>query len=123
MTRDDLLAKLSSDRAARTDELLEATALAPTAERAAAVEALLLLSPEVERREAGWALGGRRREDRLLRAIRAYADGTAKRIFRLSAALDGFPTHELPTGEELSDLLPSDEFKLLPNGMIKRVKI
>ncbi|MEQ9078262.1 MAG: hypothetical protein RLP09_30625 [Sandaracinaceae bacterium] len=120
--RDALLAKLSSDRAVRTDELLEATPLARSAENVAVVEALLLLSPEAERRETGWALAGRRREDRLLRAIREYADGSGKRIFRLSAALEGFPTHELPTADELSDLLPGDEFKLLPNGMIKRVK-
>jgi hypothetical protein len=88
----------------------------------AAMEATLLLSPEVSREGDRWKLMVKGRAAQLLAAIENYADTSGRRIFRLAAALSSLPTSEFPTEEELRDVLASSSgrFALLPNAMIKR---
>ena len=120
------------------DRLLSVLAMAPggmtsasTADRVempadplsiAAVEAVLLLSREVNRDAGRWTLVVKGRSARLLAAIESYADASGKKIFRLASALSSLSVFEHPTEEELRDVLASSNgrFELLPNAMIKR---
>ena len=88
----------------------------------AAIEATMLLSPEISREGDRWKLIVKGRAAQLLAAIENYADASGKRIFRLAAALSILPTSEFPTEQELRDALASSNgrFALLPNTMIKR---
>jgi len=88
----------------------------------AAVEAVLLLSPEVYLSESRWRMGSKGKAGRILSAIEAYAGSTGKRIFRASAALSALSLDEHPTADELRGVLDSSggRFTLLPNDMIKR---
>jgi hypothetical protein len=89
---------------------------------AAAVEAVLVLSPETQRVEARWRVGLKGKSSRILAAIEAYSSSTGKKIFRASSALGSLATDEHPTAEELREILGSSggRFSLLPNEMIRR---
>jgi hypothetical protein len=88
----------------------------------AAVEATLLLSPEVIREGDRWKLLVKGRSAQILAAIESCADSSGRKIFRLAAALSGLPAHDHPTEEELRAALESSNgrFALLPNAMIRR---
>ena len=94
----------------------------PYSFEASVVEALLLVSPEVRRIDGTWRAMGVPRRERIVAAVTLYSDTTGKRLFRASAALDGIPVADQPTGEELAEILRSTDgqFTLLPNAMIKR---
>lgn len=102
--------------------LLERIDVQSTPYSLAAIEATLLLSPEVSREGDRWKLMVKGRAAGLLTAIENYADTSGKRIFRLAAALSNLPASEHPTEEELREVLNSTDgrFDLLPNAMIKR---
>jgi hypothetical protein len=98
--------------------------LQATSDSFAAIEAALLLSPEVSREGNRWKLIVKGRAAQLLAAIENYADASGKRIFRLTAALSSFPASEFPTEPELREVLASSNgrFDLLPNAMIRRIQ-
>lgn len=89
----------------------------------AVVEAILLLSPEVNHHNGLWSPIRANRSARILTEIRRYADATGRKIFRVSAALANIPPHEHPTEDELNAILATAtaEFELLPNAMLKRI--
>lgn len=124
MIRDQLLAILSGSRTGEsTRSLTEALSIGTAAEDQGIVEAILLLSPECRKENDRWLSRGESRAARLLSEIRAYADATGKRIFRLSSALKNVSANEHPTSEELTRILQEagGEFELLPNAMVKKV--
>ncbi|MEW8552653.1 MAG: hypothetical protein AB2605_02575 [Candidatus Thiodiazotropha sp.] len=106
-----------------TDRVAFEAGLEATPEVNAAIDAMLLLSPECLRVGKKWVLRGSTRSSKILAEIRKYSDASGKRIFRLSAALAKLSPSEHPTAEELESLLgvAGGEFELLPNAMIKRV--
>lgn len=89
---------------------------------AAAVEALLLLSPDIRFLDGTWRLIGTGRSNRILAAIESYASATGRTIFRAASALAVLAPDEHPTPEELAELIETTggRFKLLPNSMIRR---
>lgn len=89
----------------------------------AIVEAMLLLSPEINYHKGVWSPIHVNRTSRILTEIRRYADASGKKIFRISAALATIPPHEHPTEDELNAILATatSEFELLPNAMLKRI--
>lgn len=88
----------------------------------AADEALLMFSPEASRKGAGWKLSRKTKGSRIVDAITLYSDTTGKKIFKLSAALEGWAIEDMPTPEELEQAIEStnERFSLLKNAMIKR---
>ena len=88
----------------------------------AAIEAILMLCPEVYLAESRWRMGSRGKASRILSAIEVYTSSTGKKIFRASAALSSLSADEHPTADELREILGSSggRFTLLPNDMIKR---
>jgi len=123
MLHDRLLSALTSAPGGLTTGVLaERVDLQTTPYSLAAMEATLLLSPEVSREGERWKLMVKGRAAQLLAAIENYADTSGKKIFRLAAALSSLPPSEFPTEEELRDVLASSNsrFALLPNAMIKR---
>ena len=106
-----------------TVELAQGLGLPADAEAHAWVEIVAALSPSVHRHGTGWILGAETPARRVLAALRSYVEANpTKRIFRLSAALMDLAPHHQPTEEQLRELLAtSNDFKLLPNAMIKRV--
>ncbi|MBT2989941.1 MAG: hypothetical protein KME65_13385 [Candidatus Thiodiazotropha sp. (ex Ctena orbiculata)] len=124
MIRNHLLQRLQmSDEGLSTDKLATEAGLEAVPEVNAAIDAVLLLSPECRREGNRWVLKGSTRGSKILAEIRKYSDASGKRIFRLSAALAKLPPNEHPTAEELESLLgvAGGEYELLPNAMIKRV--
>lgn len=123
MLHDRLLSTLSTAPGGLTiAALAERIDLEATAYKLAAMEAILLLSPEASREGDRWKLMVQGRAAQLLTAIENYADTSGKKIFRLAAALSSLSASEHPTEEELRDVLASSNgrFILLPNAMIKR---
>jgi len=94
------------------------------AESVAAIEAILLLSPEVRRDGGRWKLSAESRTMRILSAIDAYADASGRRIFRAASALANLPPSEHPTEAELATVIASSggRYEFMPNGMIKRIQ-
>jgi hypothetical protein len=123
MFHDRLLSALTSAPGGLTTVVLAERAEVPTTPYSlAAMEATLLLSPEVSREGDRWKLMVKGRAAQLLAAIENYADTSGRKIFRLAAALSSLPASEYPTEEELQNILASSNgrFALLPNAMIKR---
>jgi hypothetical protein len=122
--RDSLLRGLGRTKAGETiRRLAESQGLGTAPEDLAVFDAFLLLSPECRKERDRWLARGTSRASRILAEVRSYADASGKRIFRLSSALRSIEAHEHPTGEELEQIFRDggEEFKLLPNAMVKRV--
>jgi hypothetical protein len=123
MLHERLLSVLASAPGGLTTSVLaERVDLQSTPYSLAAMEASLLLAPEVSREGDRWKLIVKGRAAQLLAAIENYADTSGKKIFRLAAALSSMPASDYPTEDELRDVLASSHgrFALLPNAMIKR---
>ena len=123
MVRDQLIQAVVLSKAPVTTVALAALTGRPaSAEAFAAVDLLLMLSPEVSAFSDGWVASVDTRDHRILSALRSYAETHPnKRIFRVSAALEHLPPENQVTEQQLQDLLSrTGEFQLLPNAMIKR---
>lgn len=124
MIRDTLLSALrGSSQGLPSTALAEQVDTICQPERVAAIEAILLLSPEVRRDDGRWKLSSESRTMRILSAIDAYADTSGRRIFRVSSALANLPPSEHPTEAELTTVINSSggRYQLMPNAMIKRI--
>lgn len=122
MIRDQLFANLGASTKGLPLDQLSSQFCSKDEYSLSAIEALLLLSPEVGSDGANWILRKKGRTSSILSAIEAYADSTGKKIFRASAALANLPPEEQPTEDELISALTASHgsFELLPNLMIKR---
>jgi hypothetical protein len=123
MIRDRLLTILNdTPSGCSATTLAEQSGVGTEPESVAAVEFLCLFSPELVSDGSRWKLATSSSSGKILAAIENYATSSGKKIFRLSAALQGLPAHEHPTEDELAQALSASHgrFQLLPNAMIKR---
>jgi hypothetical protein len=121
--RDQLLGELRNSITGLTlPSILSRLRIDAHSPAAAAVEAVLILSPDTQCVESRWKLSLKGRSARILSAIEAYSSSTGKKIFRAGPALAALTTDEHPTADELREVLDSsgDRFTLLPNEMIRR---
>lgn len=123
MMRDRLLSELQASPSGMSlPSLLSIMKIDSGSSTAAAVEAILLLLPEIYFAESRWRTSPKGKAARILSAIEAYASSTGKKIFRAGSALSSLAADEHPTADELSEVLDScgGRFTLLPNEMIRR---
>jgi hypothetical protein len=122
--RDSLIAAITQRPDGLTTEALLGTlpAIPQRPSDMAAVDAVLLLSPEVRRDGGLWKIAQKGKTGRILAAIENYAQHTGRSIFRLSSALQALPAHEHPTEDELKRILSVTDgrYELLRNAMIRR---
>lgn len=123
MIRDRLLFELQAAPSGMSlPSLLSTMKIDSGAPNSAAVEAILLLSPDIYFAESRWRASLKGKAARILGAIEGYASSTGKKVFRASSALSSLAVDEHPTADELRDVLDScgGRFTLLPNEMIRR---
>lgn len=123
MIREQLITELRSAAGGLTlPTVLSRLRIDPYSPIAAAVEAILILTPEAQCMDSRWRLIPKGRSARILSEIEAYASSSGKIIFRAASALASLPTGEHPTADELKDVLDASggRFSLLANDMIRR---
>lgn len=123
MIRDRILSELQASPSGMSlPSLLSTMKIDGGTPTAAAVEAILLLLPDIYFSESRWRTSLKGKAARILSAIEAYASSTGKRIFRAAPALSFLAVDEHPTEDELREVLAScgGRFTLLPNEMIRR---
>jgi hypothetical protein len=123
MIRDRILSELQTSPSGMSlPSLLSTMKIDGGTPNAAAVEAILLLLPDIYFAESRWRTSLKGKVARILSAIEAYASSTGKRIFRAGPALSSLAVDEHPTEDELREVLASSggRFTLLPNEMIRR---
>jgi hypothetical protein len=121
--RDEIIRGLRSVQTGlTTTALLSEISIDYQSAKAAMVESLLLLSPEITLSEGRWRLVDQGRLGNILAAFDAHVTATGRRVFRAASALAGLPPHEHPTIEELQQAAQQSggRYELLSNGMVRR---